>query len=178
MTAKSLRSPPYPPALGTPWHMYMCVCVCEFTPPARRNVASCNIFVASSTDFRSLFHLPNVWHVHSRRCCNCATATARQLDARARQPPELRLRLDCQQSVVAAIDLRFEYPKLAHFRVSVSRPYILTGTHPPDVGYKVTLIASTSDTRLRSSSSSNKRPVTRVWPMNCVKDALWQSSRD
>lgn len=65
-----------------------CVCVCEFTPPARRNVASCNIFVASSTDFRSLFHLPNVWHVHSRRCCNCATATARQLDARARRPPE------------------------------------------------------------------------------------------
>lgn len=157
MTAKSLRSPPYPPAPGTPWHMYMCV---NLPHP---HVATLQVATSSL--------LPQPTFALFSTCPTCGTYTRGvvatvpqpQLDSstRALDSRLSRLRLDCQQSVVAAIDLRFEYPKLAHFRVSVSRPYILAGTHPPDVGYKVTLIASTSDTRLRSSSS-NKRPVTRV----------------
>lgn len=74
------------------------VCVCEWQkqqhiPPARRLNGRCNIF-ASSTDFRSLFHLPNVRHVLEalllQLCHSCVAA--RQLDG-ARQLAYLACRL-------------------------------------------------------------------------------------
>lgn len=168
--------------------MYLCVRESEWqkhqhTPPACRLNGRCNIF-ASSTDFRSLFHLPNVWHVLEalllQLCHSCVAA--RQLDV-ARQPAYLAgwLAISC-----GSIDLRFEYPSWPTFAASLA-----PSRNPPDgrgtvyggrdAGYKVTLIASTSDTRL-----SCKRPVTCVesatyppWDgviHELCKNLLWQSN--